>query len=149
MLLEVLDTLWKDHLYQMDQLKEGIGLHAYGQKDPLLEYKKEGLYLFQQMLSAVKEEVIPAIMRVQGLAAQDSQPLELPPQLKNFIESRPEFQIPGSAPASQGGEEAGLPSGGDRQAVVTVKRTVPKVGRNELCPCGSGKKYKKCHGMNS
>jgi preprotein translocase subunit SecA len=143
-LLEVLDTLWKDNLYQMDQLKEGIGLHAYGQKDPLLEYKKEGLILFQQMLAAVKGEVIPTLMRVQGLSSEEPEREELPPQLRNLVESRPEFQIPGTAPGPEGGEM--VQAGGNKPVAVTIRRTVPKVGRNEPCPCGSGKKYKKCHG---
>ncbi len=151
LLLEVLDTNWKNHLYEMDQLKEGIGLHAYGQLDPLIQYKKEGFETFRRMMGSIKAEVIPALMRIQQVHQGGEWPaVDLQMPMRNLKESRPEFQVPGAAPApmAAAGALAAQPGGGEpsKVAVVPIKRDMPKVGRNDLCPCGSGKKYKKCHG---
>jgi preprotein translocase subunit SecA len=135
-MLIVIDTQWKDHLLSIDHLKEGIGLRGYGQRDPLTEYKKEAFDLFQDMVERAKGSVVERLFKVQ--IVRDT-PMELPAMTASarFQESRGEMA---------GGERpAGAPP------VATVTRPVPrtptgqKIGRNDPCYCGSGKKYKKCH----
>ena len=132
----VIDTQWKDHLLSIDHLKEGIGLRGYGQRDPLTEYKKEAFDLFQDMVERAKALVVERLFKVQ--IVRDT-PMELPAMTASarLQESRGELA---------GGERpAGAPP------VATVSRPVPrtptgqKIGRNDPCYCGSGKKYKKCH----
>ncbi len=122
-LLQTVDVLWKDHLLNMDYLKEGIGLRSYGQQDPLVAYKREGHEMFQQMISRVKEETLQKLFHIQ---IQREEQLE---EMRAEQEDQPMFYGPAEAPPKQ-------------QAV----RKDGKVGRNDPCPCGSGKKYKKCHG---
>ncbi|WP_027369262.1 preprotein translocase subunit SecA [Desulfovermiculus halophilus] len=125
-LLESLDRFWKEHLLNMDYLKEGIGLRGYGQKNPKQEYKKEGFELFQELLYLIKENTLKSLCRVrlQEAPEQELQHQEEPDRLQF--------------------------SGGDETAASTnpepFRRESPKVGRNDPCPCGSGKKYKKCCG---
>lgn len=144
--LQVVDTKWREHLYAMDQLKEGIGLRAYAQKDPLLEYKKEGFKLFQDMIVSQETEVVEFLFRVQVVNESQLQRKKFASKMQ---ESRPEFTMP-SAQNSGGFDEREMhtnsPDGPPK--VETFRRDQPKVGRNEPCPCGSGKKYKKCHGIN-
>ncbi len=122
--LQTVDNLWKDHLLNMDHLKEGIGLRGYAQQNPLIVYKKEGFEMFQSMISRVKEEVLEVLYRIQ---------VETPEKLETF--TRPKEQ---NLVFSGGGDTAEM----KREPVKRSK----KVGRNEPCPCGSGKKYKKCCG---
>jgi preprotein translocase subunit SecA len=122
-LLQTVDTLWKDHLLNMDYLKEGIGLRSYGQQDPLVAYKREGHEMFQQMIDRVKEETLQKLYYIQIQREEQVQ------EMRAEQEDQPMFYGPAEAPAK-------------RQAV----RKEGKVGRNDPCPCGSGKKYKKCHG---
>jgi preprotein translocase subunit SecA len=122
-MLQAIDVQWKDHLLAMDHLKEGIGLRGYGQKDPLVEYKKEGFDLFIEMVERIKAEVVDRIFKLR-LVKEESIPDRL--ALK-----APKIQF------NRGDGE------GSTRPVVKGK----KVGRNEPCPCGSGKKYKKCHGQ--
>ena len=139
MLLQVVDTQWKDHLLGMDHLKEGIGLRGYGQKDPLIEYKREGFELFEAMEARIAKEAIEYLMKVQVAVeperiarAADLSDLPLAP--------------PGDGRRRR--EREAVPSRSFRPAAapaVTAPRA--KVGRNEPCPCGSGKKYKKCCGQ--
>jgi preprotein translocase subunit SecA len=119
-----IDQLWKDHLLNMDHLKEGVGLRGYGQKDPLVEYKKEGFTLFKMMDEQIKTDVISKLFRVEVTA--ESQIEEIQPKKQ--------------APMTflHGADEPVTPA--------QVTREDDKVGRNDVCPCGSGKKYKKCHG---
>ena len=124
LMLQSIDSHWKDHLLSMDHLKEGIGLRGYGQKDPLIEYKREGYDMFMDMIFRVKEDVIEKLFRVQ-LAREEEVPEVIAPRPQKFIMSR------GDAPPER---------------PATVHRDGEKVGRNDPCPCGSGKKYKKCHG---
>jgi preprotein translocase subunit SecA len=147
-LLEVVDTLWKNHLYSMDQLKEGIGLRAYGQKDPLVEYKREGFNFFSQMMASIKEQVIPVLLRMESVSAEEEEAPPVSAPWKGLKEERPAFVVPTSEPQPVAAEpmEAQQPQPRERVAVAPIKREYPKVGRNDLCPCGSGKKYKKCHG---
>jgi preprotein translocase subunit SecA len=122
-MLQTVDNLWKDHLLSMDHLKEGIGLRGYAQQDPLIVYKKEGFDLFQDMISRVKEETLGILFRIQISEPKRIDDLRQPKEQKMFF------------------------SGGDEpQKKKPVKRSQKKVGRNAPCPCGSGKKYKKCCG---
>ena len=123
-MLQTVDNLWKDHLLSMDHLKEGIGLRGYGQQNPLIVYKKEGFELFQEMISRVKEETLGILFRI-----QISEPERIT-DLRRPKEQNLTF------------------SGGDEPAKKKpVRRTAEKVGRNAPCPCGSGKKSKKCCGL--
>ena len=121
--LNIIDTLWKDHLLTMDHLRQGIGLRSYGQKDPKLEYKKEGFDLFQIMKGRVGANVVGTLLRVEPQAKAAEVPAPRRPQ--RMVESHGEADA--SAPKTP------------------VHHAGPRVGRNDPCPCGSGKKYKKCH----
>ena len=127
-LLQVVDSQWKNHLLSMDDLKEGIGLRGYGQKDPLVEYKKESYQMFQAMMNRIDEEVLRYLFLMRPVQEEE--------QVRE-IERRQQRQ---QAEMILSGAGDGSP------AVKTVVRTSAKVGRNQPCPCGSGKKYKKCHG---
>ncbi|OQX28290.1 MAG: preprotein translocase subunit SecA [Desulfobacteraceae bacterium IS3] len=122
-ILEIVDNLWKDHLLSMDHLKEGIGLRGYAQQNPLIVYKKEGFEMFQSMIGRVKEETLNVLFRVQ-------------------------FSEPEHIETKRPKEEELVFSGGDSapRKKMPVRRVEKKVGRNELCPCGSGKKHKRCCG---
>ena len=126
-MLQVLDNLWKDHLLNMDHLRDGIGLRGYGQKDPLQEYKREGYEMFLAMYQRFKEEVVSTLMRVRPIREVEIEELEAKRR-------RQQEQLS----YSHGDSEEAKPR--------PVKRKGRKVGRNEPCPCGSGKKYKKCCG---
>ncbi len=129
-LLQMVDNHWKDHLLSMDHLKEGIGLRGYGQKNPLIEYKKEGFYLFHNMIETVKIQTISTLMRVRVVQEDDVERLEEERRRKQ----EQDVQLNKGA----AGEDGGMSR--------TVKREGEKIGRNDPCPCGSGKKFKKCHG---
>ncbi|MGE0445253.1 MAG: preprotein translocase subunit SecA [Vicinamibacterales bacterium] len=161
-MLQIVDTQWKDHLYSLDHLKEGIGLRGYGQRDPLVEYKKESFALFQDMKARIEEEMVRYIFWLRPVLSEDAPVAPRPvarrptPMITNNpqAESVPAFagaaRAPAAAPASARQAQPGAPQparvGGD-DVIKTVKREEPKVGRNDPCPCGSGKKYKKCHGQ--
>jgi len=141
--LQVIDSKWKDHLYVMDNLREGIGLRAYGQRDPLLEYKQEAFVYFNQMISGIEEEATEAIFKLQPVrperfkgvfSSMQSQEL-LHPEAAQFDDRLSRQASPAQLP-----EEAHIKEG------LPVKPNQPKVSRNDPCPCGSGKKYKKCCG---
>jgi preprotein translocase subunit SecA len=127
-MLRTIDTLWKDHLLAMDTLREGIGLRGYGQKDPLIEYKREGFDMFAAMMDRCKQDALEHLFRIQ--VVQGEQP---PPAME-----RP--RRPPALTLNRGEQVA------EGHADKTVRRAGDKVGRNDPCPCGSGKKYKKCHG---
>jgi preprotein translocase subunit SecA len=133
-MLNIIDAQWKDHLLSIDHLKQGIGLVGYGQKDPLVEYKKQSFDLFQEMLDRIDQTTIRSLFNLQVVAEQPPEALR---QRRAPRRSALNFTGPNQG-AAAAGEEAGK--------VKTVTRDQPKVGRNELCPCGSGKKYKKCCG---
>ena len=116
-MLRSIDMLWMEHLDSMDSLRDGIGLQGYGQKDPLVEYKKESYKMFQSLLGSIEENVLSAIFKVQIVKKVES-----PMENKNI--------------KSSGGS-------GDSDGASTPE-TVKKIGRNDPCPCGSGRKYKKC-----
>jgi preprotein translocase subunit SecA len=148
-MLQIVDVQWKDHLYSLDHLKEGIGLRGYGQRDPLVEYKKESYALFQDMKDRVDEEMVRYLWWLRPVASD-----EAPSQSRVARRAAPvtlnggggdAASLFGSAPAAGRKPER---TGGD-DVIKTVRRDEPKVGRNDPCPCGSGKKYKKCHGANA
>jgi preprotein translocase subunit SecA len=120
--------------------------------DPLIEYKREGYQMFSMMMGSIKEQVIPVLLRIEHAEAEREPAPAVDLKLMNLKESRPEFNVPGSAETAQAQAEAPMgakPSGPKNGAVQPMKRQFPKVGRNDLCPCGSGKKYKKCHGATA
>ncbi|MEC4891040.1 MAG: preprotein translocase subunit SecA [Nitrospira sp.] len=135
-MLQVIDHHWKDHLLGMDHLRDGIGLRGYGQKDPLIEYKREGYDLFAGMMQQVKSDAVERLFRVQAVrqeAPPDQQQAAPPPPPPPPVIARPQPKLT-------------LNRGDEPIAPQTAQRADDKVGRNDPCPCGSGKKYKKCHG---
>jgi preprotein translocase subunit SecA len=143
-ILRVMDEKWKDHLYEMDRLKEGVGLRAYGQKDPLIEYKREGFETFQNMLRDINEEALRYVFRAQVQVDRPRRPEADQSRMSYSHRSsagmayqQPAAGESGAQPPAQSPTRAGKP-----QPV----RTGPKIGRNDPCPCGSGKKYKNCCG---
>ncbi|MFA5275425.1 MAG: preprotein translocase subunit SecA [Candidatus Omnitrophota bacterium] len=132
-LLQIIDSKWKDHLYAMDSLREGIGLRAYGQRDPLIEYKREGFLMFNQMIASIEEEAVETIFKLQPAK---------PTHFKGvFSEERQELSHPELSALDAPAEEPQ-----QQPAQKPIQSTHAKVGRNDPCPCGSGKKYKKCCG---
>jgi len=134
--LDRIDSSWKSHLLNMDHLREGIGLRGYGQRDPLTEYKREGFSLFDEMIHDIKIESVKALYFYRPVVAEG--PSKRQSDLK---ESHARVQ-----PVTRQQSNAENRPPREQQQVTTVRRTQPKVGRNEPCPCGSGKKYKKCCG---
>ncbi len=138
--LQAIDQQWKDHLLSMDHLRQGIGLRGYGQKDPKQEYKKEGYEMFVQMTWRVKSAVVGNVLRLQLVRQESAEEIE---QKRLAAQRRAMQRITEThAEAAGGGDGEERP----RPKQETVVRTQPKIGRNDPCPCGSGKKYKKCHG---
>ena len=121
-LLAVIDKLWVDHLTHMDELRQGVGLQAYGQRDPLVVYKTEGFRMFAQLQRNIQHDLVRSIFRVQPVIAQ--QPIRTAITEKETSTNAPQ----------------------EVEASGTVRRKGKKVRPNEPCPCGSGKKYKHCHG---
>ena len=139
--LQIIDSKWKDHLYAMDSLREGIGLRAYGQRDPLIEYKREAFGMFSQMIAAIEEDAVQTIFKLQPAKPERFQGVfsSLPKEM-----SHPEadqFQAPSGQDNAP--ELSVIPG---KHAAKPVQSNQPKVGRNDPCPCGSNKKYKKCCG---
>ncbi|HVH27275.1 MAG TPA: preprotein translocase subunit SecA [Vicinamibacterales bacterium] len=157
-MLQIVDTQWKDHLYSLDHLKEGISLRGYGQRDPLVEYKKESFAMFQAMKERVDEEIVrylwwlrPILHEAGATPAPQAVRRPRSPMILSggASETIPAFGATAAAPLPAGvPQRAKQPArvGGDDAPVQTIRREEPKVGRNDPCPCGSGKKYKKCHG---
>jgi preprotein translocase subunit SecA len=124
-MLQTLDMLWKDHLLAMDHLKEGIGLRGYAQVNPLVEYQKEGFTMFEALMAVMQQDVVEKVFSVQVQRQQDVEQIQ---------QAKPQRVV------MSHGEET------ETQAAAPAKREADKVGRNDPCPCGSGKKYKRCHG---
>ena len=138
-MLQVLDNLWKDHLSSMDQLRQGIGLRAYAQKNPKQEYKRESFALFEDLLDNIKYETIRYLSHIEVATEADMDRLEKQRREEQKRREYQHAQVTGmAADSSEGGQQA------DPQQPVF--REGPKVGRNDPCPCGSNKKYKQCHG---
>jgi len=128
LMLQIVDSHWKDHLLAMDHLKEGIGLRGYGQRDPLIEYKKESFELFEDLMSRIEEDTLRFLFLLQPVEQKkQEEQIERRQRRQQFITS------------NQGN--------GANGATAQVRRDSPKIGRNDPCPCGSGKKFKKCHGV--
>jgi len=177
-MLSVLDSQWKDHLLNMDHLKEGIGLRGYGQHDPLVEYKRESFDMFEEMMQRFQEETVRYLYLMQilerpGEGGSSAGPGGVGPQ----DQGGPEAGVPALRLGGSGGngrfppravatsvdeieeafqrkkrrelEQARMAGSGDFQPVQQVVRGTAKIGRNDPCPCGSGKKYKKCCGANA
>ena len=146
-LLRVLDDLWKDHLSTMDHLRHGIHLRGYAQKNPKQEYKRESFTLFQELLDSIKRDTIRVLSHVQ---VRREDPVEEEARLRREAEAmaeRMQFQHAEASALAQ--PQVTEDAEGDVAVAVAPVRTEPKIGRNEPCPCGSGKKYKHCHGQVS
>jgi preprotein translocase subunit SecA len=160
-MLQIVDAQWKDHLYSLDHLKEGIGLRGYGQRDPLVEYKKESFALFSAMKDRIEEEIVRYLWRLTPVVGEAGSPVPV----RQPAARRPQqmtLNAPSATSSSAFGAFRGSGAGGGSASAVAeppkpartggddvikqVRRDEPKVGRNDPCPCGSGKKYKKCHG---
>ncbi len=141
-MLQVLDTLWKDHLATMDHLRQGIHLRAYAQKNPKQEYKRESFQLFEQLLVSLKYEVVKFLSHVQIQRRDEAAAIE---QQRREAAAREHLAFQHADAPSM---DAAMPEQESEGAALpqTYTREQPKVGRNEPCPCGSGKKYKQCHG---
>jgi preprotein translocase subunit SecA len=176
-MLSVIDGLWKDHLLSMDHLKEGIGLRGYAQQDPLVAYKRESFDMFEAMMLKFQEDTVRFLFRMQILGP-DGQPVTAAPEPRRAVPPAPpvasaarpatldaaprEIAIPTRQPSTtidalekefarkkQRELEAATRAGGGDDSQPTTRRAGEKVGRNDPCPCGSGKKYKKCHGVDA
>ena len=159
-MLQIVDTQWKDHLYSLDHLKEGIGLRGYGQRDPLVEYKKESFQMFQALMDRIDEEILRWSFLYQPVAAPEAGPERAAPRGAPPASREPElamagvktvprnlsFNDPSATPTAFARAAQPREASGGTDEVQTIRREGPKVGRNDPCPCGSGKKYKKCHG---
>jgi len=138
LMLQVLDAQWKDHLWALDHLKEGIGLRGYGQRDPLIEYKKESFDMFEALRTRIEEETIRILYLFEPISRED---LDAREKERELAESRRKAQKERDL-VYQGAGSSEAASG----LAPTVRNEFAKVGRNDPCPCGSGKKFKKCHG---
>ena len=174
-MLSVIDGLWKDHLLSMDHLKEGIGLRGYAQRDPLVEYKRESFEMFEAMMLKFQEDTVRFLFRMQ-IIGPDGQPVDAAPRPQRTVPKAPPVASAAQPLAGDGApreiaiavrqptttidelekdfhrkkeRELAVASrqGGGESSQPTQRRTGEKVGRNDPCPCGSGKKYKKCHGV--
>jgi preprotein translocase subunit SecA len=134
-LLQIIDQSWKDHLLAMDHLKDGIGLRAYGQKDPLVEYKRESFDMFGLMRERIENDAVRFLFLLDPMTDEDR-------QREEDKRRREQEQVFRAASQSAAGVTA-------KGGISPIARKEAKVGRNDLCPCGSGKKYKKCHGENA
>ncbi len=161
LLLPIIDRQWVDHLYVMDHLKTGIGLRGYGQKDPRVEYEKEAFEIFESLKNNIADEAIKGVFRVviehgppqpQMMPGQQFEPIpsgELVPQpvaAGNALPPEQVEQMLGPMPGSGRRVQQFHTNKDDEAPARPMQREQPKVGRNEMCPCGSGKKYKRCHG---
>ncbi len=148
-MLRVVDENWKDHLHEMDMLKEGIGLRAYGQKDPLIEYKQEAYHMFVKLIDTINQKILEMLWRTQVVEAPREHRYA-PPRLMLVHNDSTNlgYQAGSEAAAQPQAEMTDIQKAGQQRSdkVKPVKREYPKVGRNDPCPCGSGLKYKKCHG---
>jgi len=151
--LEEIDQQWIEHLKTMDALREGIGLMGYGQKDPKKEYKKAGFSLFSEMMDRIQENVVKKCFHVQIKREEQAIPT-LEQKERQMIErgvadkadDDVDAEVAAKVAKRRGGGKAR--TAGDGATTAPIKRERPKVGRNDPCPCGSGKKYKKCHGKD-
>ena len=142
--LEEMDRQWVDHLTAMEHLRDGIGLRGYGQRDPKQEYKKEGYNIFVTMMASCSSSVVTKVFSVQVRKETDIERMEREDQARHAQQQR-SMQLRHGGEMAEGDEPEAAPPP-RRQVSVAPAREAPKVGRNDLCPCGSGEKFKKCHG---
>jgi preprotein translocase subunit SecA len=152
-LLRTLDSKWRDHLYEMDYLREGIGLRALAQKDPLVEYKNEGYNMFGSMLDSIQEDFVRYIFHLEVVRQEEEaapRPVQLAYSGGGGVPPAAGFTGRAAAAAPRGMEDGSAKAFHHAQqatrGVTAPRRVDQKVGRNDPCPCGSGKKYKKCCG---
>jgi preprotein translocase subunit SecA len=134
--------LWKEHLYEIDELKRGIGLRAYGQRDPLIEYKRESFRMFTELLEKMDEETIEKVFKTRVAERPAVRRPIREPQLQLVHQEATGLGYATAAVGDALSSGVSEPQEAKRQPI----RVAQKVGRNDPCPCGSGKKYKKCHG---
>lgn len=140
-MLNIIDSQWKDHLLSIDHLKQGIGLVGYGQKDPLVEYKKQSFDMFQGMLDRIDTNTVRSLFNLEVVMKDEQEELE---RIERLEQQRERKQAAGMAFAA--GYEGAAMAGEEATKATPFQRDQPKVKPNDPCPCGSGKKYKKCHG---
>ncbi len=152
-MLQTVDTFWKDHLLALDHLKEGIGLRGYGQRDPLIEYKKESFQLFEAMKEGIEEQILQYLFRFEVRPAEGAPARGTAPEAEEGSAASRRAAAELQKKQKKRKQDVTLqgsfdPTAGGDSSVGTVRAAGPKVGRNDPCPCGSGKKYKKCHGAS-
>ena len=147
--MSVIDEKWKEHLYGMDELKEGINFRAYGQRDPLVEYKKEGFNMFVGMLDEINRDTLRTLFRIpMAEEAQIPSARRAPERITAVHRDFGGFGVaPEALPGSRPKDER--VTNAPAEEVTQPIRVGPKIGRNQPCPCGSGKKYKKCCGREA
>jgi preprotein translocase subunit SecA len=143
LMLQTLDQHWREHLANLDHLRQGIHLRGYAQKNPKQEYKREAFELFSDMLDRIKQDVVRVILTVQVRTQEDVQAVEEPPPVSNVRYQHADFEEALAGPA-EGDGDAAVATAAPKATPFT--RAGEKIGRNDPCPCGSGKKYKQCHG---
>jgi len=140
-IVRAIDSLWIDHLSAMTALRHGIGLQGYGQRDPLVEYKKESFQMFQRLLAAINQEVVFTFFKAAAHAVQQQAQMEI----EKSVYDRAGVQLQGASDTS--GNDVSLRGG--QQADEAISSGQSKIGRNDPCPCGSGKKWKQCGLLNT
>ena len=146
LMLQVLDTLWKEHLSHMDYLRQGINLRAYAQKNPRQEYKRESFELFQQMLENIKSETIRFLSKAEVRSRDEIEKLE---RIKRENQQQQKLKMQHDSVSAIGGPTSTGETIKIPPSTKPFVRSTQKVGRNDACPCGSGKKFKQCHGKLS
>ncbi len=153
-MLQIIDQRWREHLFEMDYLQEGINLRAMGQKDPLVEWQREGFEMFGSMMEAIAQDFVKYVMHAEVAVAEQT-PSE--PELRNVSYSAPSDPSEGDANMAAAARAQAALEGAEGPAELVepdepvfntpvVKSEWDKTGRNDPCPCGSGKKFKQCHG---
>ncbi len=150
-LLQIFDVAWKDHLYAMDQLRDSIGLRGIAQRDPVIEYKREGSRLFDEFLRVLRDKITDVIFRVRIASFSDMR--DVYADQEALFDAHESYGVeagnmPDQLPAGRD-DQAPDPTAEDEEPVATIVNTQPKIGRNAPCPCGSGRKYKHCCGRNA
>jgi preprotein translocase subunit SecA len=152
-MLTVLDERWKDHLYDLDQLRNAIQYRAWGQKDPLVEYKREAFEMFEDLIHDIQSTFTERFLKIQVSAERPEPPRPPPPPLPPSAAMHPAAPTSGADDLFMGTPPRVAPApaapavSSSLGPVGRATAAVPEVGRNDPCPCGSGKKYKKCHGV--
>ncbi|MEA2006786.1 MAG: preprotein translocase subunit SecA [Patescibacteria group bacterium] len=148
LMLRTTDSFWMDHLEQIERVREGIGFQGYGQRDPLIMYKKEAFNLFQGLLANINRTIINALFKIQLVPAREASARTRVPENVSYSGGEEAGQFEGGSEVSDGGAEASAVERKEAAPTAPIVNDGKSVGRNDPCPCGSGKKYKKCHGKN-